>query len=74
MLTWRKVSSPEAFSKTVIFLTADVIKHGGSATEIIDMHGQLVQLSVCMVPGGTLLINKPITAFEAWAWWIQPIE
>ena len=73
-LNFRKVSSQEQFKKTVEFLTSDVIAHGGSASEIIDMHGQLVQLSVCAVPGGTLLINKPITEFEAWVWWIQDVE
>jgi len=73
-IKFRKVSSTEQFQKTVAFLTSDVIKHGGSASEIIDMHGQLVQLSVCAVPGGTLLINKPITKFEAWVWWIQDVE
>jgi hypothetical protein len=73
-LSFRKVSSPEAFKKTVDFLTQDVIKHGGSATEIVDMFGALRQLTVCAVPWGTLLINKPISNFEAWVFWIQDIE
>jgi hypothetical protein len=73
-IKFRKVNSPEAFQKTVTFLTQDVIKHGGSAAEIIDMHGQLTLLNVCCVPWGTILINKSITKFEAWCWWIQDVE
>jgi len=73
-LSFRKVSSPEAFQKTVDFLTNDVIKHGGSASEIVDMFGQLRQLTVSSVPWGTILINKPISNFEAWIFWIQGIE
>ncbi len=75
MLKFRKVNSQEAFRKTVDFLRADVIKHGGSAAEIINMHGHLVMLSMCAVPWGTILIHKEMTQFEAWAWWTTtPVE
>ena len=73
-LSFRKVSSPEAFKKTVEFLKQDVIKHGGSASEIIDCFGALRQLTVCAVPWGTLLINKPMSKFDAWCFWIQEVE
>lgn len=70
-INFRTVSSQEAFQRLVNFLTQDVLKHGGSASEVIDMHGQLKLISVCAVPGGTCLINKPLSKFEAWAWWIS---
>ena len=83
-MSWRKVSSMEAFKKTVDFLTDDVKKHGGSASEIINMHGTLVHLTVCenkglnskleIVAWEPILIHKEVTSFEAWAWWIQDIE
>jgi hypothetical protein len=73
-LSFRKVSSQEAFKKTTDFLKNDVIKHGGSACEIIDCYGVLQHLTVCAVPWGTILINKQVTKFEAWCVLIQDIE
>jgi hypothetical protein len=83
-MRWRGVNSPEAFKKIVEFLKQDVVANGGSATEIINMHGQLVHLMVCehrglnskleIVPWGTIVFHKEITEFEAWAWWIQDVE
>lgn len=73
-LHFSKVSSCEAFDSLVSFLIKDVLKHGGTATEIVDMHGHIMQLTVCAVPWGTLLIEKEVTRFEAWCFFQQDIE
>lgn len=73
-MSFRKVSSKEAFTKTVNFLTKDVIANGGSASEVIDMHGKLVHVMVCKVPWGTLLIHKEVSRLEAIAWMTQEID
>jgi GTPase involved in cell partitioning and DNA repair len=71
VITFRRISSQEAFKKLVKFLTDDVEANGGSASEIVNMHGTLVHVTVCKVPGGTCLIHKEITKLEAIAWWMQ---
>jgi adenine/guanine phosphoribosyltransferase-like PRPP-binding protein len=71
---FRKVSNPEAFKKTVAFLTDDVIRNGGSASEIVNMHGTLVQITVCKVPWGTLLMRSDVSRLEAIAWLNQDPE
>lgn len=73
-IKFRSVNSIESVKKTIDFLTADVIKHGGSATEIVDMHGNLMQITICKVPWGALVIKKEISKFEAWGVIIQDIE
>jgi len=73
-MLFRKVNSKEAFTKTKIFLTKDVIANGGSASEVIDMHGILVHVTVCKVPWGTLLIHKEVSRLEALAWMTQEID
>jgi hypothetical protein len=65
MMSFRKVSSMEAFNKTGSFLKSDVVSNGGSASEIINMHEQLVELTILSSPWGAILINKPISSFEA---------
>lgn len=73
-MTFQRIKSPEAFKKVVQFLTDDVIKNGGSASQIIDVHGALIHVTVCVVPGGTCIINKEVSEFEAWLWFNSPIE
>lgn len=67
--TFRRVNSPEALTKIVKFLTDDVIVHGGSASETINMHGELWEITVCKVPWGTLLLKRPTTELEAALAW-----
>lgn len=67
MFTFKKVSSPEACARVVDFLTKDVMKHGGSASETINMHNHLWDITVCQVPWGTLVLKQEITQLEALA-------
>lgn len=67
MLVFRKVSSIESHNKLVAFLTQDVLQHGGSASETVDMHGHLWEITVCKVPWGTLLLKRETTQLEALA-------
>lgn len=73
-LSFRKISSPQSFSKLKKLLVSDVLANGGSAGEIVDMHGQLVELTVCAVPWGTITIHKPVSKLEALAWWLADVE
>ena len=66
-ITFRQVSSPESLNKVIDFLTSDVQVHGGSASEFVNMHGNLWDITVCQVPWGTLLLKQPITKLEALA-------
>jgi hypothetical protein len=66
MLTFRRVSSVEEHNKLVSLLTQDVLAHGGSASETVDMHGHLWEMTVCQVPWGTLLLKREVSHFEAW--------
>lgn len=63
---FRRISSVEEHNKLVDFLTKDVLEHGGSATEVVDIHGHLWEITVCKVPGGTLLLKQEVTKLEAW--------
>lgn len=74
VMAFRRVSSQEAFKKLIKFLTDDVIANGGSAGEIINMHGTLVHVTVCAVPWGTLLIHKEVSRLEALVWWNQDVD
>lgn len=74
MLEFRKVTSIPKFEAVVKLLTDDVRENGGTASEIINRHGQLVLLTVCAVPWGTILINEEISALEALAWTLQEVE
>lgn len=73
-IIFRKVSSQESFKKLVAFLTADVLKHGGSAGEILDMHGTLVHLTVCKAPWGVIVIHQEVSQLEALAWFVQDVD
>lgn len=79
-LQWRKVSSIDAFNKTVNFLTNDVVRHGGSATEVIDVHNKLIQLTVSTMVDlkgdnvGTVVIKKEVSHLEALAWFLEGVE
>jgi hypothetical protein len=67
MITARIVNSPDDLSKVIVFLTDDVKLHGGSASEIINMHGQLYDITISDSPWGLITIKEPITYLEAWA-------
>lgn len=71
MITFRRINSSEGFVKVVRFLQQDVANGGGSASEVIETHGVLRQLTVCQVPWGTLLINQEVDRLEALAWFMQ---
>ena len=64
-IVFRKVSSPEALNKLIDFLSDDVKKHGGSASETIDMWGQLWDITVSSMPPGVMIIKTPIDRLEA---------
>jgi hypothetical protein len=64
-ISFRSISSVESHNQLVKFLTDDVIKHGGSASETVDMHGQLWEITVCKVPWGTLLLKQEVSKLEA---------
>jgi len=64
---FRRVSSPQSLQKVIDFLTQDVLQHGGSASETINMHDHIWDIMVCQVPWGILVVKEEITAFEAWA-------
>lgn len=68
MLFFRKISSLSQFDSLVSFLKEDVILHGGSASEIVDMHGTLRLIMICTVPWGTLLLNQEIDYLQALLW------
>lgn len=70
-ITFRKISSQESFKKVVAFLSDDVVKSGGSAGEVVDVHGKLIHATVCKVPWGTLLINREVSRLEAITWFVQ---
>jgi len=73
-ISFRRVSNQESFRKTITFLTEDVKANGGSAGEIVNMHGTLVRITICAVPWGTILIREDVTKLEALAWWWSDIE
>lgn len=73
-ITFRRINTPEGFTKVVEFLRQDVKSGGGSASEVINTHGTLRQLTVCQVPWGTLLINQEVSRLEAMAWFMQEPE
>lgn len=73
-ISFRRISSTHSFNKLIEFLKSDVEANGGSAGEIVFVHNTLTQLTVCAVPWGTIVINKPITKLEALAWWHADIE
>lgn len=73
-IVFRKVSSPEALTKLIAFLTDDVKKHGGSASETIDMHGQLWDITVSSAPWGIIVIKTEIDRLEALAIWFGAIK
>lgn len=54
------------------FLSNDVRQFGGSASEIINLHGHLMQVTVCQVPWGLLILKQEVTRLEAIAWWLAP--
>lgn len=64
-LTFRKISTRAAFDKLMTFLTEDVKKHGGSASETIDMHGVLRDIIVASTPWGIVRINRETTKLDA---------
>jgi hypothetical protein len=66
-LQFRKVNQA-SYPKLVSFLTSDVERSGGSAGEVVDMHGMLVLVQVCKVPSGTLLLRREVSKLEALAW------
>jgi len=72
--TFRKINSPFAHDMLVEFLRKDVEKHGGSASEVIDMWGQLWIFTVCAVPGGTLLFKREVDRLEAIAFLFGPTD
>ena len=72
MITFRRVSSIESHDRLVKFLTDDVMQHGGSASETVDMHGHLLEITVCKVPWGTLLLKQETTKLEAIAKLLSP--
>lgn len=65
---FRPVSDRATFDRLVAFLTEDVLRSGGSAGEIVNMHGKLMQVTVCKVPWGTLLLRDEMTYLEALRW------
>lgn len=73
-MSFRKVRSPASLQAVIAFLRADVVRSGGSVSEIVDVWGTLRKLTVCQVPGGTLLIDEEITQLEALAWWLEEVE
>jgi hypothetical protein len=64
-IVFRKVRSPEAYQKVIDFLRSDVLQHGGSASETIDIWGQLWVITICKVPWGTLLLKRQVSKLEA---------
>jgi hypothetical protein len=56
--------------KVIDFLKDDVRKFGGSAGETINLHGNLLSLTVAQAPWGLIVIKKEVTLFESWAEWI----
>lgn len=82
-IQFRKVSSIEAFNKTVNFLTNDVLRHGGSAGEIVDVHNKLMLLTVSSMQAldgvnptnaGTVVINKEVSYLEALVWFLEDVQ
>lgn len=83
-LSFRKVYNKIGYRQTVEFLTDDVKRCGGSATEIVNMYGNLIMLTVTsnkklnrkleVVNCGTTLIHQDISEFEAWAYSLQDIK
>lgn len=67
VVSFRKISSPEAFEKLLAFLKEDVIKNGGTASETIDMHGHLWDITFSHSPWGPILIRKEVSYLEALA-------
>jgi hypothetical protein len=67
MISFRKINSPESFQRLLDFLKADVQKHGGSASEVVDMHGTLRDITVSDSPWGLVVINEETTQLEALA-------
>lgn len=65
VISFRKISSPEAFKKFLEFLKQDVIANGGSASETVNMHGQLWDITFSHSPWGPILIRKEVTRLEA---------
>ncbi len=73
-ISFRRFSSVEALKKLVDFLKDDVVRNGGSASEVVDTHGTLRLMQVCAVPWGTIVVNREVTKLEALAWWLMSME
>ena len=73
-LKFKKIFSQSEFEVAVDFLKSDVKKNGGSASEVVSVHEDLRLVEVSSAPWGQIVINKPITEFEAWQWWTKPVE
>ncbi len=71
---FRKIRSPEGLTKLINFLREDVKANGGSASEVVDVWDNLVEVSVSSSPWGLIVIKKPTTTFEAWAAWITATQ
>lgn len=69
MQAFRKIESPEAMAKLVAFLKDDVRKDGGSAGEVINMHGRLWDITVSSSPWGLITIRKPVDKLESMSFW-----
>jgi len=46
-------------------LKKDVILHGGNASEIVNVHGQLTDITISSSPWGEITIIKPVSRLEA---------
>lgn len=73
--TFRRVSSHEELRRVIELLSEDVRQNGGSATEIVNLHGDsLMQITICQVPLGIIVVKKEVSRLEALAWWWAPVE
>lgn len=64
-ITFRSIRSHRALTNCIDFLKADVMLNGGTASEIISLHGALEDIAVSRVPGGLIVIRKPVSRLEA---------
>ena len=57
--------SSDSLQKIVDFLAKDVEAHGGCASEIVETHASLMDITVSCSPWGLIIIKKPVSHFEA---------
>lgn len=74
---FRSITNPKAFRHTITSLKKDLQKGKGAVStvsEVVEIRGDLVEVSANTVPWGSLVIKKPLTRLEALVWWHSDIE